>query len=60
MDVGALGKCGKWKGGQKDKSKIVCHSCHKTRRYKSECWAPGGGAANKPSAKGQPSNASKG
>ena len=30
MDVGALGKGGKGKSGQKDKSKIVCHNGHKT------------------------------
>ena len=60
MDVGALGKGVEGKGGQKDKSKIVCPNCHKTGHYKSECWAPGGGAANQPSAKGQSSNASKG
>jgi len=34
-----------WKGKDKgkDKKKVKCYNCHKTRHYKSECWAKGGG-----------------
>ena len=36
---------GSWKGKDKskDKKKVECYNCHKTRHYKSECWAKGGG-----------------
>jgi hypothetical protein len=36
---------GKWKGKDKskDKKKVECYNCCKTRHYKSGCWAKGGG-----------------
>src|SRR6267142_6862342 len=33
----------KGKDKSKDKKKVECYNCHKTRHYKSECWAKGSG-----------------
>src|SRR6267142_1336683 len=33
----------KGKDMSKDKKKVKCYNCHKTRHYKSECWAKGSG-----------------